>query len=106
MHCCNWAVLSSITCLFVSPYQTPKAFSEADFPEAPLCPWRRSYIVPSDVTKSPYSLSTAQTHEKATDTRFRIPALPSGETFLRLKNHEPLLSHLADRVGRALLRVA
>src|SRR5438067_5206313 len=65
MHCCNWAVLSSITCVYVSSRRPRKAFSEADSPTGTPLPRTRSYIVPSAVTKSPDSLSSGQTSSDA-----------------------------------------
>src|SRR5437868_160432 len=38
MHCCNWAVLSSITCVSVSSRRPRKGRSEADSGRAPLAP--------------------------------------------------------------------
>src|ERR1700746_3858834 len=61
MHCCSWAVLSSIPLVSVSSRRPRKALSEADFRRAPLVPGTRSYIVAGAVTKSPYSLSREQT---------------------------------------------
>src|SRR5512133_819302 len=159
MHCCNWAVLSSITSVSVSSRRPRKALSEANSHRAPLLPGVRSYMVAGAVTKSPDSLSSQQTqrtldaapgsvrvaldgtaseaghpedreheaHEADgdpdpgdeeqeddpdtdecdayADHRVRVPAQPQTETS-RLENDEPLLGHLADRVGGAFLRVA
>src|SRR6476661_5699981 len=66
MHCCNWAVLSSITLVSVSSRRPRKALSEADSRGAPLAPGVRSYIVAERVTKSPLLLSPAQTQSPAT----------------------------------------
>src|SRR5215472_10292259 len=65
MHCCNWAVLSSITLVSVSSRRPRKALSEADFHGAPLAPGTRSYIVAGAVTKSPHLLSSVKTERDA-----------------------------------------
>src|SRR5689334_975609 len=67
MHCCNWAVLSSITCVLVSSRRPRKALSEADSPVSSPMPRARSYMVPGAVTKSPHLLSLKQTR-RASDT--------------------------------------
>src|ERR1700751_1311491 len=112
MHCCNWAVLSSITCV-ASPRNRPrKAFPEADSRRTSPSPVGRSYIVYTTVTKSPDSLPGSQTRAGRRSRRFtrrsraehpRLEVRRNLES--RLEDDEPLLGHLADGVGGPFLRV-
>src|SRR6266550_989282 len=61
MHCCNWAVLSSITSVSVSSPKARKALLEADSSRTPVLPGVRSYMVAGAVTKSLDLLSPQQT---------------------------------------------